>query len=90
MIKHFDITIAGRVQGVFFRASTKRKADELGLSGFVRNEPDGTVRAEAEGDEEGLGPFVHWLHKGPPGAKVEAVATRESAVKNYHGFQVQH
>jgi acylphosphatase len=51
MKKHFNIRISGRVQGVFFRASTKAKAEELGISGFVQNEPDGSVYIEAEGEE---------------------------------------
>ena len=49
MIKHFDITVQGKVQGVWFRDSTMKEAKRLGINGFVRNEPDGSVYVEAEG-----------------------------------------
>jgi acylphosphatase len=58
MKKRFSIRVNGRVQGVFFRASTKEVADQLGVRGFVRNEPDGKVYIEAEADEEALKRFV--------------------------------
>jgi len=57
--------IRGRVQGVFFRAETKRAADELGVSGWVRNRPDRTsVEAEFEGDKEKVDSLIQWLHRG--------------------------
>ncbi|SFC13517.1 acylphosphatase [Alkalibacterium subtropicum] len=66
--------ISGRVQGVGFRFSTKQTADELGIKGIVRNEPDGTVHVEAMGDREQLSRFIEALRKGPsPAAQVEKV-----------------
>ena len=67
------IWIYGMVQGVFFRHSAKRTAEELGLAGFVRNEPDGSVYIEAEGEREVLDKFLDWCRKGPAYAKVERV-----------------
>jgi len=66
--------ISGRVQGVGFRFSTKQTADELGVHGIVRNEPDGTVYAEAVGNRDQLSSFVEALRKGPsPAAEVDKV-----------------
>ncbi|MEE4296464.1 MAG: acylphosphatase [Wenzhouxiangella sp.] len=65
--------VAGRVQGVFFRASTQRKALQLGLTGCARNEADGTVNVVARGEPELLDALENWLKKGPPAARVEEV-----------------
>ena len=62
--KRAHLIIYGKVQGVFFRASTKDKAIELGLKGFVRNQPDGTVEVIAEGSEKQLQELVAWCHEG--------------------------
>lgn len=67
------LQIYGRVQGVFYRQSTRAKAQELGLFGWVRNLPDGTVEAEAFGDENVVNEFVAWCKVGPPHANVEKV-----------------
>jgi len=67
------ILIWGKVQGVFFRQSAKDEADKLGLAGWVRNNPDGTVEIEAEGNKVQLVEFIKWSKKGPPFAKVEKV-----------------
>lgn len=89
MKKHLEIRITGLVQGVFFRASTKEKADALHLKGFVRNEPDGAVYAEVEGEEEDLNLFVHWCHQGPPRAKVQKCEVREGSERNYSRFVIE-
>ena len=65
--------ISGRVQGVFFRMHTHKKALELKLTGRVRNLDDGRVEVFAEGPEGKLELFVEWCHKGPPAARVENV-----------------
>ncbi len=65
--------VTGRVQGVFFRAETRRTARALGLRGFVRNEPDGSVVLEAAGNPAALERLAAWLHQGPPRARVDAV-----------------
>jgi acylphosphatase len=88
MIKHLNIKVSGRVQGVFFRASTKEKADELGVKGFVKNERDGSVYIEAEGDEDLLQKFVAWCKQGPTHAIVELVDVKESAMRNLSGFDI--
>ncbi|WP_018476139.1 acylphosphatase [Pontibacter roseus] len=75
--KHVAIRVHGKVQGVFFRASAQEKAEELGLTGFVQNEPDGTVYLEAEGDVEALQALEAWLHIGPRRARVEHLEVRK-------------
>lgn len=89
MKKHLEIRITGLVQGVFFRASTKEKADALRLTGLVRNEPDGAVYAEVEGDEEDLKLFVQWCHQGPPRANVQKCEVREGSLRNYSRFVIE-
>ena len=68
--------VTGRVQGVGFRAFVRHAARELGLAGWVRNEPDGTVAAEASGDPESLRRFEQRLRGGPPASRVDAVDVR--------------
>lgn len=67
------VIITGRVQGVFFRASTRDMADTLGLKGYVRNLNDGSVQAVFEGRREQLEKAVNWCRQGPPGAAVKHV-----------------
>jgi acylphosphatase len=83
MKKHFTIKISGVVQGVYFRASTREKADALHVTGFVRNEPDGGVHVEAEGDEDNLEAFIQWCRRGPVHAVVEECVVREGAIKGF-------
>ncbi len=70
-MKHVNIRVSGKVQGVFFRASTKEQADQLGVKGFARNEPNGDVYIEAEGEEDKLNLFLEWCARGPSKARVE-------------------
>ena len=88
MNKHLDITVTGQVQGVFYRASTKAVADQLGVKGLVRNEPNGDVFIEAEADPMTLDMFLDWCHEGPEHAKVISVQTHEGELKNYRNFDV--
>jgi acylphosphatase len=88
MLKHFNIKVAGRVQGVFFRASTKSAADALGIKGFVRNEADGSVYIEAEGEEQELENFISWCKHGPKTARVETFDVRPGDIKGYPDFQI--
>ena len=67
------VRVRGRVQGVFFRDSTHGKAEELGLSGYVMNTPDGDVEAVFEGPKDGVEEMVRWCGQGPPQASVENV-----------------
>lgn len=87
-MKHLNINVLGLVQGIFFRISAKEQAQKLGIKGFAKNELDGSVYIEAEGDKENLDKFVTWCHKGPPLAKVEKVKVTEGPIKNFFGFEV--
>lgn len=89
MKKRVTLRISGLVQGVFFRASTKERADSLNIHGLVRNEPDGSVYAEAEGEEENLRLFIEWCHQGPSRAKVQKCEVHEGTVKNFNRFVIE-
>lgn len=89
-IKHLNITIKGRVQGVWFRKYTCDKARKLGISGFVRNEANGDVYAEAEATQEVLDKFIAWCHSGSPLASVKEVICEDGDLKNFSGFEIDH
>jgi acylphosphatase len=86
MKKHFTIKVSGRVQGVFFRASTKAKAEELGISGYVQNEAEGEVYIEAEGEEESLEQFIAWCKRGPELAQVTSCTVEPGVIEGHKGF----
>ena len=88
-MKHYQLRITGKVQGVFFRQSSKEKADALGLNGFARNQPDGSVYIEVEGEPDSLQQFVAWCKQGPPMARVEQVTQTQAPVKGYTAFDVR-
>ncbi|XXT18359.1 acylphosphatase [Sorangium sp. So ce429] len=75
-LKQVQLFVRGRVQGVFFRASTQREAKRLGLTGWVKNRPDGSVEVLAEGEEDGLKELIAWANRGPSAARVERVDVR--------------
>jgi acylphosphatase len=84
------VRVSGQVQGVFFRDSTRRKAEELGLAGWVKNVPDGQVEALFEGPSREVREMVRWCEEGPQRASVENVDTNfESAGGDLQGFQVR-
>ena len=88
-MKSFIIKIHGMVQAVSFRYSAMEKARELNLSGFVKNEPDGSVYVEIEGKEKDINNFLKWCHKGPRFSKVEKVECNDrEPVGNYYDFKV--
>lgn len=87
-MKHINIKIIGKVQGVFFRASTKAVADQMGVKGKVKNEKDGSVLIEAEASNVILDMFVEWCNKGPEKAIVEQVVVEESELQHYTNFVV--
>lgn len=89
MKKHISIRISGVVQGVFFRASAKEKADSLNINGFIRNSSDGSVYAEAEGEEENLAKFLEWCKRGPSHARVDQCEVREGDLMHYHRFNIE-
>ncbi|MFX1319796.1 MAG: acylphosphatase [Promethearchaeota archaeon] len=72
--------VQGRVQGVFFRAYTRDKAHQLGVTGWVRNNPDGTVECYAQGEDPAIEEFIRFLHRGSPSAYVDNVAIIEVQV----------
>lgn len=88
MIRHLNLKITGKVQGVWYRKSTHDEALRLGLKGFVRNEPDGSVYAEAEGPEDLLKEFVAWCKKGPMLARVSEVKVTEGRLEHFTAFRV--
>jgi acylphosphatase len=88
MIKHLDIIIKGKVQGVFYRASTKAVADQLGVKGYVQNESNGDVAIAAEGDDISLEMFLDWCKEGPENAVVASVDSHEGELKNYRNFEL--
>lgn len=88
MVKHLDIIIKGKVQGVSFRASAKAVADQLGVRGSAKNKPDGTVAIEAEAEEDIIDMFLEFCHEGSDYAHVEEVIVTEGEVKNYRNFEV--
>ena len=84
-------TISGKVQGVWYRANTKKQAVKLGITGWVRNLPDGRVEALICGDDPALKTMQAWLAKGPPFAKVDQVsieAVEETAPTNFKIHEV--
>lgn len=83
-----SIIVSGKVQGVWFRQSTKEKAMELGISGEVSNQPDGTVTIIATGRKEQLSIFTDWCKIGPPKAKVENTSTTVVAYKKFTNFTI--
>jgi len=85
------VRIEGLVQGVYFRYATQRKAQELGVNGWVRNIRDGSVECLLEGERDTVEALVRWLHHGPPGARVEHVTTHGEEYKgDLKGFSIEH
>ena len=87
-MKHLNITIRGKVQGVSFRVTTKAVANQLGITGFIKNQVDGSVYAEAEGKDFELDNFVDWCHEGPEGAQVEKAEITQGELQNYRNFEI--
>lgn len=83
-----QIRVCGKVQGVFFRKSTQQKALELGLKGWVKNEPDGTVLVEIEGNLHSILAMQSWLRLGPPQAEVEELEIITGEERNYEDFLI--
>jgi acylphosphatase len=90
IVKNFQLTITGRVQGVGFRYSALQKAKEHQIKGYIKNLYDGSVLIEAEGEETDLDHFILWCHRGPFSARVDNVIQIAGTVKNYSAFSVKH
>ncbi len=83
-----QITVKGKVQGVFFRATARDVAYSLGLAGEVKNLYNGDVWITVEGPAEKIEEFISWCHQGPPNAEVEEVIIEDVPVRGYRGFNV--
>ncbi|MWG33923.1 acylphosphatase [Halomarina oriensis] len=83
------VFVSGRVQGVTYRASTRRAANERGVDGWVRNLDDGRVEAVFEGPAAAVTSLVEWCHDGPSRARVEDVTTESEPVESLDGFEVR-
>lgn len=83
------VKVLGLVHGVSFRASMAGVATELGVKGWVRNLPDGSVEAHLEGDDMKVMKVLEWARKGPPKARVEKAVVFEERPRNYRDFRVR-
>lgn len=85
------IFVSGRVQGVFYREKTRKTAEKLGVTGWVRNLADGRVEAIFEGDRSSVEKMVDWARKGPIWAKIEALdVIREDHQGEFKGFEIKY
>ena len=84
----FSITVTGKVQGVFYRQSTREKANALGITGEVRNLPNGNVHIVATGQLGSLQELVQWCKQGPPKARVEQVVIEQLDSEEFKGFKI--
>ena len=84
------IRIHGSVQGVWFRQSTVEAVQKIGgITGYVKNEPDGTVFIHVEGEETKLKKFISWCQKGAPLSRVDQVQTQKVEEKGFENFQIR-
>ena len=83
------LTLYGRVQGVSFRWHTREKALELGITGFVCNQFDGSVHAQGEGGAEAMEEWIRWCGQGPAFARVDRVEMAETEVQGFVDFQIR-
>lgn len=83
------VVVSGTVQGVFFRDSTRKVASRVGVHGWVRNVPDGTVEAHLEGPPTAIDEVVTFMRSGPPHAFVEQVDVSSASLENCPGFVVR-
>ncbi|MFP6637244.1 MAG: acylphosphatase [Nitrospinaceae bacterium] len=80
----------GRVQGVWFRAGTQKHALQLGVCGWAKNCPDGSVEMHAEGEKDALDRFIIWCGNGPPTAKVSALDIKRVAPQGLNTFEIRY
>ncbi len=89
MIEAVHIIVHGRVQGVQFRAGTKEKAAQLGILGWVKNRPEGTVEIHAEGEKSKLDNFIAWCRQGTPSANMTSVDLNSISLQNFTSFEIR-
>lgn len=90
MRKHYNIRVTGLVQGVWYRKNTKEQADKMGVTGFVRNEADGSVYIEAEATPDVLESFIRWCKEGPEEANVEGLWLQASVITGFREFVIEY
>ena len=85
------VTIQGRVQGVFFRMETKNAAEKLGVNGWVKNMPDGSVEALFQGDSDTIAKMLEWCHIGAPASRVDNVVSEDQETDTaFDNFQIRY
>jgi acylphosphatase len=90
-LARLEATVYGLVQGVYYRQTAQQEAKHLNLVGWIANQPDGTVRVVAEGDDAALRLLLDFLHRGPPAARVERVETTwTTATGEFTAFRVRY
>jgi len=87
-MKTIRLTIKGRVQGVFYRATAKDVADQLGVKGWIKNLSDKNVEIRATASEELLQKLIDWCKQGPPKARVDEVIIEELRLEEFNGFRI--
>ena len=87
-MKCAHLIVSGRVQGVFFRDNTSKKARELGLTGYAKNLPDGTVEVVAEGNKYKINKLIEFIKKGPGIAMVEGIKLKHKEPENFKSFKI--
>lgn len=88
-MKTNHIRVTGKVQGVYFRASAKQKAQNLGVTGYIKNESDGSVLLEVEGEDEAVNYMVKWCKQGPALARVSNIEVKNEASRNFVSFDIK-
>lgn len=89
MLRHYNIKIKGKVQGVNYRFNAQAQAHKHNLTGFVKNMTDGSVYCEVEGSEENINKFIEWCYIGSRFAEVSEVNSEESELLGYQTFEVK-
>ena len=89
MIRHYNITVKGKVQRVSYRFCTHAQAMKYSLTGYVRNLHNGDVFIEAEGEEENINNLIDWCYVGSPLSQVKEVIAEEGSVKNHETFEIK-
>lgn len=88
-VRSYRIIVKGKVQGVGYRYNAQAAAHKYNLTGFVRNQPDGSVYIHAEGEEENINRFIEWCYTGPRYAEVSEVAAEEQEITGYQTFEIK-
>ncbi len=88
-MRHVDITVSGRVQGVGYRFESLRKANALNIRGFAKNMANGNVYIEAEGEDDNVKAFIRWCKEGPAMGNVDHIDVTEGELKNYTAFDIK-